>query len=90
MNQNIIDQLQEQMEDLKMKLEKQMACSELRSIWIPKIELMQFMGFAETQFNEIVNRYKIVYTIIGKKRFYLRESVMDVLNAQKNNQYTNQ
>jgi hypothetical protein len=81
MNENKIEQLQLQLEELKLKFEKQISCPELREIWIPKNELMDFMGFAETQFNEIVRRYNIVYSQIGKKRFYLVESIKNVMNT---------
>ncbi len=84
MHETKIELLQQQLEELKLKFEKQISCPELREIWIPKNELMDFMGFAETQFNEIVNRYKIIYTKIGAKKFYLIESILKVMNSFKN------
>ena len=81
MKQITIEQLKLQLEELELKFEMQSSCPELRSIWVPKNELMKFMGFGETQFNEITKRHNIVYAQIGKKRFYLVESIKKIMES---------
>ena len=72
--------------ELSAKMDNLNICPELRKRWIPKNELMKFLEYADTQMATITKQYNLVTTTIGKRKFYLVDSVQKILdNNQSNN-----
>jgi hypothetical protein len=84
MEQNTIELLFKNIEELNLKFDQKYNCLELRRQWIPKSEVMAFLGFAETQMVAITKKYKFITTTIGKKKFYHIDSLLKVF--EKNQQ----
>lgn len=58
-------------------------CQELRSKWLPRFDVMQFMGYADTQMNSIAKSYNFDVTEIGKRKFYGTDSVLKALEENR-------
>ena len=52
-------------------------------MWIPKQELMLFLGFAETQMAAIAKQYKIVSIKIGKHVYYQTHSLLEAFRIHQ-------
>jgi len=72
--------LQLEIKELSKKFATRNACPELRRDWTPKLEVQEFLGFANTQMAAQVKKYKVIYTEIGKQKFYSNKSLGDMLN----------
>jgi hypothetical protein len=83
MVEQVYEQLLEKIEELKNKIEDRDVCPEIRRQWIPKAEVMRFLGFADTQLCAITKKYKLVTTQIGKRKFYLASSLLKALEQNK-------
>jgi hypothetical protein len=57
-------------------------CPELRREWLPRHEVMQYLGFGATQMNAIAKRYNLQRSVIGKRVFYNTKQLIDVLNQE--------
>ena len=62
-------------------------CPELNRRMIPKHELKEFLGFAETQMAYIAKKYKFATVTISKRKYYLTTSIQ---KAMDNNQNSNE
>lgn len=83
MQESTIELLLKSIEDLNQKFDKSYNCLEIRRQWIPKNEVMSFLGFADTQMAAITKKYKFITTTIGKRKFYHINSLLKVF---ENNQ----
>ena len=52
-------------------------------MWIPKQEVMLFLGFAETQMAAIAKQYKIVSIKIGKHVYYQTQSFLQAFRIHQ-------
>jgi len=52
-------------------------------MWIPKQEVMLFLGFAETQMAAIAKQYKIVSIKIGKHVYYQTHSLLEAFRGHQ-------
>ena len=66
---------------LEARIEKQLVCPELRRDWIPKDELMEYLGFGNTQMRLIEIKYGLVATEIGKRKFFSTKSAAKIMEA---------
>lgn len=57
-------------------------CPEFRRDWIPRHEVMQYLGFGATQMNAIAKKYGLKKSTIGKRIFYNVQQIIDILNAE--------
>lgn len=55
-------------------------CAEFRRDWMPRYEVMQYLGFGATQMNVIAKRYKLQKSVIGKRIFYNTRQLIEILN----------
>jgi hypothetical protein len=52
-------------------------------MWIPKQEVMLFLGFADTQMAAISKQYKIVSIKIGKHVYYQTHSLLEAFRSNQ-------
>ena len=71
--------------ELNHKIDNRDICPDIRRHWIPKHEVMVFLGYADTQMKHIEKQYGIVSTMIGKKKFYQASSLLKILNDHQSN-----
>lgn len=57
-------------------------CPELRRDWLPRHEVMQYLGFASTQMSAIAKTYDLKTSTIGKRKFYNVKQLSEILNQQ--------
>jgi hypothetical protein len=57
-------------------------CPEFRKDWLPRHEVMQYLGFAATQMNAIARKYNLQKSIIGKRVFYNTKQLIEILNQE--------
>ena len=60
-------------------------CPEFRREWIPRHEVMQYLGFGATQMNTIGKKYSLRKSTIGKRIFYNVQQIIDLLNKEAEN-----
>ena len=60
-------------------------CPEFRREWIPRNEVMQYLGFGSTQMNAIASKYNLKKSMIGKRIFYNVQQIIDLLNQEAEN-----
>lgn len=58
-------------------------CPELRREWIPRDEVMKFLGYKPTQFIKIVKDYNLRISQIGKHKFFSTQSLQKALNQSQ-------
>ncbi len=49
--------------------------------WIPRDLVMSYLGYQDTQMGAIEKKYKLVVAKVGKRKFYHRESIKQMLDA---------
>lgn len=76
------NETKELFEAILAKLETPPPCLEIRREWIPKHEVQQYLGFANTSMNIYEKKLGLVYTLIGKQKFYSAKSILTILNKQ--------
>ncbi len=77
--------LSKQVMELETKIENRDSCPEIRRKWIPKQEVMQFLGFGNTQMSAITKKHNLTTTSIGKRKFYHVDAVVKALEVNQNN-----
>ena len=80
-NQNNFEKL---LTELLSKMDNLNICPELKRSMIPKHELMEFLGFAETQMSYIARKYNLETITISKRKFYLTSSILKAMDNNKN------
>ena len=58
-------------------------CPELRREWIPRAEVMKFLGFGATQISEIIKKHNLRISRIGKRQFFSTQSLQKALNESQ-------
>lgn len=71
------------LEEVKQKIENPIECPEIRSVWIPRKDVMKFLGYGDTQISEITKKYNITTTEVNKRKFYSTASLLQVLENNK-------
>jgi hypothetical protein len=57
----------------------------LQDIWIPKKEVMNFFNYKANQMREFEKENKLIVSIIKARRFYLKASILNLLNTKQIN-----
>jgi hypothetical protein len=66
----------------EIKTEK-LPCPELRRDWIPRNEVMKFLGFGATQILEVAKKHNLLITRIGKRQFFSTQSLQRAFNESQ-------
>lgn len=80
---SVIQELNQKVANLEDHLKKSTSCPEVRRIWTPRDEVMEFLNYGETQISAITKKYTITTSDIGKRRFYSNASLLDLLDKNK-------
>lgn len=72
--------LTSQYNSLSNHLEQATSCPDIRREWIPRHELMQYLGYGATQMASIAKQYNLTTTKIGKRIFYSKKQILTVLS----------
>jgi len=85
-----LDEIKKEIKDLKEQLiilseliKKPNTCPEIRRIWTPRNEVMDFLDFGNTRISAITEKYNITTSEIGKRKYYLNASILEVLDKNK-------
>ncbi len=65
-------------QDLKLKIESQYQSPS--SDWISRDSVKVFFGYKDTQLTSLEKKESLVVSKIGKRKFYSRESILNLLN----------
>lgn len=79
----ILQNLSAELYEIKTEIQNREACPEIRRKWIPKREVMKFLDFGETQMTTLTKCLPFTITTIGKRKFYLAESLLKILEDNK-------
>jgi hypothetical protein len=79
---NNLKQLTKEVNEATKLLQLAFPCPEFRREWLPRHEIMQYLGFGATQMNAIAKRYNLQKSVIGKRVFYSTKQLIEVLNQQ--------
>ena len=74
----------EEIKALKEKAFPSSNCPEIRRIWLPREEVMKFLGYGETRISFIIKENNIATTAIGKRTFVSTKSLMAALEKREN------
>jgi hypothetical protein len=75
--------LLKQVEERNKLLSNVFPCPELRREWIPRAEVMKFLGFGATQISEIIKKHNLRISRIGKRQFFSTQSLQKALNESQ-------
>lgn len=75
-----LKQLTKEVNEATKLLQLVFPCPEFRRDWLPRYEVMQYLGFGATQMNVIAKRYKLQKSVIGKRIFYNTRQLIEILN----------
>ncbi len=78
-NQEILSTL----ETLNKKVENPIDCPEIRKDWIPRKEVMRYLGYGDTQISYITKKYNITTSEFNKRKFYSTASLLQILEKNK-------
>lgn len=73
-----------EVEDATKLLKNAYPCPELRRDWLPRHEVMQYLGFGSTQMTAIAKMYGLKTVKVGKRIFYNVHQIVELFNAQLN------
>ncbi len=65
---------------LRTKLEQATSWPDIRREWIPRQELMHYLGYGSTQMAAISKQYNLTSTKIGKRIFYSKKQILTILS----------
>jgi hypothetical protein len=74
-----LKQLTKEVNEATKLLQLVFPCPEFRRDWLPRHEVMQYLGFGSTQMNTIAKIYKFKKCIIGKRVFYNTKQLIEIL-----------
>jgi hypothetical protein len=60
------------------KIDNYFLCPEIRENWIPRHELMAFIGLSENQFAFRMKEAQIRTVCIGKQKFYYKKDLLRI------------
>jgi hypothetical protein len=66
----LLDDLSLELNEIKEKVTNPPSTSQISRDWMSREEAKKWLGFGDTQFAAITRQYKLVYSIIGRKRLY--------------------
>ena len=72
------------LEDATKLLQLAYPCPELRKDWLPRHEVMQYLGFGSTQMTAIAKMYGLKTVKVGKRIFYNLHQILEIFNSQLN------
>lgn len=62
---------------------QQPACPELRRVWLPRQEVMEYLNYGSTQILEFIKEYNLITARFGKRNFIGTDSLLRVLNESQ-------
>lgn len=84
-----IEKILEELLTLKEQITKSKSHQPVSEKWVSRTELMQFFNYGPTQMATLEHFGSLIVTKVGKRKFYLRKSVEDLLeqniHPKKNN-----
>ena len=80
-----IQNLEKKVNVIQEEIAKSKSCPELRRLWTPRHEVMDYFGYANTQMTAIAKQYDFTVSDIGRKQFYRNDSMLNSieLNIRK-------
>jgi hypothetical protein len=81
MDQIFLDWLKKELAEINKQLKSMQLHNPLREKWMPRKEVMEFLGYGATQMAQLEK--KLITTKIGKRKFYLRNSLEHLLDQGK-------
>ena len=78
------EELSKLLQEIKSKLDL-IIPNTLQDIWIPKKEVMNFFNYKANQMREFEKENKLIVSIIKARRFYLKASILNLLNTKQIN-----
>jgi len=77
-----LQQLLTRLDSIEEKINTNASCPEIRRDWIPRKEVMDFLGFKDTRMTYIINKYEICHSKVGAKQFISTKSLKDLLSNE--------
>lgn len=77
-----LKQLVKEVKEATQLIQLSFPCPEFRRDWLPRHEVMRYLGFGATQMNAISKRYNLKRSVIGKRIFYSTSQLVEVLNQE--------
>ncbi|MCB9056838.1 MAG: hypothetical protein H6549_13370 [Chitinophagales bacterium] len=75
----ILNKIQTDIQELRKDLLKNQNETPVSSNWIPRKQVMQFLGYGDTQMAVLEKTGQLVVTRVGKRKFFQRESLEKLL-----------
>jgi len=79
----ITQQILEELQIINQKLDEAKMPA-INSDWIPRSEVMRFLGYKETQMSQLISSGKLKSSKVGKRIFILKSSIEILLNGNCN------
>jgi hypothetical protein len=77
-----LQQLLSRLTAIEKQIQTNASCPEIRRDWIPRREVMLFLGFKDTRMTFIIDKYKLLHSKIGAKQFISTKSLKDLLSNE--------
>jgi hypothetical protein len=75
----ITQQILEELQIIKQKLDESKVPA-VNSDWIPRSEVMRFLGYKDTQMSQLITSGKLKASKVGKRIFIMKSSVAKLLS----------
>lgn len=75
----LVQSIKKEITELKVTLQNKTGSITLNEKWIPRRQLMEFMGYGNTQMASFEKEAGLVTSKIGKRKFYHRDSIEKLL-----------
>jgi hypothetical protein len=50
--------------------------------WIPRKQVMKFLGYGDTQMGELERHKEIVFSRVGNRKFFKRDALLEFLESK--------
>lgn len=77
-----LQQLLSRLTAIEKQIQTNASCPELRRDWIPRREVMNFLGFKDTRMTYIIDKYKLLHCKVGARQFIGAKSLKDLLSNE--------
>jgi len=77
-----LQQLLTRLDSIEEKINTNASCPEIRRDWIPRKEVMEFLGFKDTRMTYILDKYSLRHSKVGAKQFICSKSLKDMLSNE--------
>lgn len=72
--------------DIKSLVQDKQGTPRVSDKWLPRAAVMDFFGYGDTQMIAFERQHRITTAKVGKRKFYSRESIADVLDRQSSHE----